>query len=95
MPLYLIDVGPAPADAQDDAVRLAAKRFPEIAIEQRYFEHDGVRDLWVCRAPSAIHLERWTAAVGLPVHAIRLVDAAAVPTADPRAQQSAPTKEIR
>jgi hypothetical protein len=75
MPLFLFEAPPM-NDARRDAVRrLAARRFPEISLEQGYAHHDGEgQDVWVCRAPSRERVSRWTAAAGLTVRSIRHVE---------------------
>ena len=63
MPLFLFD-SPRISDLQrDHALRLAARRFPEIAVEHRFGEQDGGGlDLWVCRASNEDQLTRWAVA---------------------------------
>jgi hypothetical protein len=62
MPRYLLDMERT-ATPDPGATAVISRRFPEIAVEHRYTAHDLVgRELWVCRAPSAAHLERWAEA---------------------------------
>lgn len=75
MPVYLFETAPIGNEEADRAVRLAAVRFPELALEQHYTEHDGRGDdVWICRAPNRAGLARWLAAAGLRVRSIRHVD---------------------
>ena len=77
MPRYLLETGGV-GDAQlDSAVRLAARRFPEIVIEQPPTRSAGPDDraCWVCRAPTAFHLERWADAAHLPLATVSHADA--------------------
>jgi hypothetical protein len=74
MPLYLFEA-PLLVDGQRDAiVRLSALRFPEVALERGFADHDGSRALWLCRAPSRERLWQWAAATGLRVRGIRHVE---------------------
>jgi hypothetical protein len=74
MPVFLLEAAPISGDHHDRALRLAATRYPELAVEQRFGEHDGDgRDLWVCRAPGPDRLARWADAAGLDVGEIRHV----------------------
>ena len=75
MAVFLMDAAPITDAERDAALRLAARRFPELALEQRFGEHDGSGDdLWVCRAPDPDRLARWAAAAGLEVGDIRHVE---------------------
>ncbi len=73
MPRYLLDVQrTAPVDRGGSAS--ARWRFPEIAVEHRYVTHDRIgRELWVCRAPSAAHVERWAEAAPLELRSLRQI----------------------
>ena len=74
MPLYLFEAPPVSDAQRDEACRLVARRFPEVALERSYGEHDGDgQDLWLCRAPSQDCVSRWAAAAGLLVRQIRHV----------------------
>jgi hypothetical protein len=75
MPHYLFEAPPITDAQRDQAIRLGARRFPELALEHRYTQHDGAgQDLWVCRAPSQDRICLWAAAVGLPVRGLRRVE---------------------
>ena len=45
--------------------------FPEIEIVGRYVSEQHEDELWICRAPSVAHLERWVAEEPLHVTRIR------------------------
>ncbi|MPY93055.1 MAG: hypothetical protein GEV08_08315 [Acidimicrobiia bacterium] len=76
MPQFLFETGPTGGPHLDDAGGLAARRFPEVVVEHRYAVHDdGRRDVWVCRAPSKAHIERWAAAARLELRSLHQVDA--------------------
>ena len=64
---------------RDDAVELAAVRYPEIVIDHRYAAHDEGLDVWVCQAPSENHLRRWAAAAKFTVDLLQAVDPDARP----------------
>ena len=68
---YLVETC-ADTSADDLAVRIAVRRFPEITVERRYEIDDeiGSHELWVCRAPSDVHIRRWTAAAHLVIRDI-------------------------
>jgi hypothetical protein len=59
------------------AERLAAHRFPEVAVERRYVTEDGTtaRAVWVCRAPSEAHLGRWAESAELNVTSVGRITA--------------------
>jgi hypothetical protein len=84
MPRYLFETQTA-ARQLDAAVELAALRFPEITVEQRYLEHDGSngRAILVCRAPSDAHLRRWAVSTQLPLTSLRHIDSHPHDTAGP------------
>lgn len=71
MPRYRLLTATVEPGALDAALRLAATRFPEIAVEGRC-EVAG-RAEWVCRAPSGAHVRRWSAAARIPVTSLRPV----------------------
>lgn len=48
-----------------------AKRFPEIEVVGRYVSEQHGDELWICRAPSVAHVERWIADEALHVTRIR------------------------
>ena len=76
MPRYLMETDVVGSSELDDAVHLAAARFPEVAVEHCCTASDdrGDRVLWICRAPSANHLRRWAEAARLPQGTPRRID---------------------
>jgi hypothetical protein len=84
MPRYLLQTGTVAPSGSAAAMQLAARLFPEIAVEHCYVAHDaaGVRATWVCRAPSDTHLHRWAAASGLGPVSVQRVDARHSPGSD-------------
>ena len=97
MPRYLFETDVDARSQLDAAGRLAAQRFPEITIEHRYTTHDdtGARVLWVCRAPTEVHLGRWAAAAHLALTCIRRVAADAPPTSPVDPTVASNPKETR
>jgi hypothetical protein len=80
MPLYLLEAPPISDAQRDEALRLIAWRYPEVALEGGYGHHDGDgQDVWLCRAPSPDCVSRWAAAAGLVVHDIRHVEPLELP----------------
>jgi hypothetical protein len=79
MPLYLLEFAPSldSGGAQiEAAVSLATRRFPEVAVERRYVVRvEDPREMWVCRAPSEVHVTRWAAEARLGVPTVSHVDA--------------------
>jgi hypothetical protein len=77
MPRYLVETDLVDATQLDGAEGLAERRFPELSVERRYSTHDGtgVRVIWVCRAPSEAHVDRWAAALRLPAPSVRHIHA--------------------
>jgi hypothetical protein len=70
MPRYSLRTASISVVARRRAVEIAARRFPEIAVEAADDgSDDGTpdRQIWVCRAPSPAHVRRWAAAAGLPL----------------------------
>jgi hypothetical protein len=65
MPRYLLETDVLATPQIDAAVRLAAQRFPEIAVEDLTTDRHGTRTLLVCRAPSKTHVDRWAKAAHL------------------------------
>jgi hypothetical protein len=68
MPRYLLETEVIATVQIADAVRLAAQRFPEIAVEGLSTDDSGTRTVWVCRAPSRTHVDRWAEAADLAGH---------------------------
>jgi hypothetical protein len=68
MPRYSLRTASISVPARRRAVDIAARRFPEIAVEADHeASGDGTPDghHWVCRAPSPAHVRRWAAAADL------------------------------
>jgi hypothetical protein len=63
MPRYRLRTSSITGSARQRAVEIAARRFPEIEIEEPGADDD--RDDWVCRAPSIDHIRRWARAAEL------------------------------
>ena len=76
MPRYLIETTATSAADRDRVYRLAADRFPEVALEHRYAVGDerGGRDVWVCRATSETHVKRWAQAARLGLETLRKIE---------------------
>ena len=76
MPRYLLQTSTIPSSGSGAATQLAARLFPEIALEHCYVAHDESRAsaTWVCRAPSEAHLYRWAEASGLGQVSVQGVD---------------------
>ena len=69
------------------ALALAATRFPEVDVEHRYIGRgESRRELWVCTAPSEMHVARWAAAAAFPVAEIGQVDDVAPIAVQPAAR---------
>jgi hypothetical protein len=60
-----------PSDRAGDALDRLGTRFPEIDVVGRYRSIDAADELWVCRAPSVTHVERWAAEAELHITGIR------------------------
>jgi hypothetical protein len=92
MPVFLLEAAPISGDHHERAVRLAATRYPELAVEQRFGEHHGDGcDLWVCRAPGSDRVARWADAAGLEVADIRHDHPLDLPTTEqPRPKEQTP-----
>jgi hypothetical protein len=77
MPRYLLETPPAGRDEPGAALALAARQFPELAVEHVLSaggrEDQPARSLWVCRAPSSTHVRRWADAAHLRVRALTAV----------------------
>ncbi len=80
MPHFLVETTTTSRTGLLGAVRMAAERYPEIAIEDRFVAHDGpAREVWVCRAPSSTHLQRWAAAAGLVLRSLDQIHSTPIP----------------
>ena len=76
MPRFLLETDAVATPQIDAAVRLAAERFPEIAVEDLATDDNGTTSLWVCRAPSKTHVDRWASAAHLAAAiSVKSVDA--------------------
>ena len=105
MPRYLFETNVTNGPQRDSAERLAATRFPEVAVEHRFTAHDGDSgsELWVCRAPSASHVHRFAIAARLSLASLRHVDdvpagpekAMTPPDTHTTAPAARPEREIR
>ena len=74
MPRYLLDMEQT-ASRDPGGGALIRRRFPEIAVEHRYLAHDLVgREMWVCRAPSVAHIERWAEAALFQLRSLQQID---------------------
>ena len=69
MPRYLLVT--ADGDALDEAVHLAAHRFPEVAVEPVAVTSASPQGGWFVRAPSEAHVIRWAEAARLAVGRIQ------------------------
>jgi hypothetical protein len=70
MPRYDIELDVVNAVWLDVALRLAAARFPELALEPAGLGGEPTTH-WTCRAPSAAHIRRWANAAGVRVRSVR------------------------
>ena len=63
------------ADVPDDvgkgAITALATRYPEVDVVGRYRSDATDHELWICRAPSVAHVERWVGESALRVIRIR------------------------
>jgi hypothetical protein len=87
MPRYLCETGAVDPVRLDDAVRLAAHRFPEIALEHRRTTVGDTQSqtLWLCRAPSEAHLIRWAEAAQLALASVHPLNARSTASVTPSA----------
>jgi hypothetical protein len=76
VPRYLVETCAVSAAERAVAERLAAQRFPEVALEHRYTVGEGAErhDLWVCRASSKAHVQRWSETSGLALGEVRRIE---------------------
>ncbi len=88
MPRYLLETDVAASSEFAAAVAMAAKRFPEVAVEHCYTEHLGARARmwWVCQAPSEAHVDRWLVAARLSPRSLRHVDTVSPPAVPTRSR---------
>jgi hypothetical protein len=80
VPRYLLEMTPTTDPERLRARQVAARRFPEVAIEHGLATRDcgRPRELWVCRAPSPGHLRRWADACGIALGSVERVDVVAL-----------------
>jgi hypothetical protein len=69
MPEFELSVTPCDGDAA--AFDRLGPRYPEIDVVGRYRSTDTAVELWLCRAPSVAHVERWVDETDLRVIRIR------------------------
>jgi hypothetical protein len=76
VPRYLVESPPFSPVERERLLALAAHRYPEVAVEHCFAGGDdpGIGDVWVCRATSPVHLERWARAGGLALRAVRRIE---------------------
>jgi hypothetical protein len=73
MPCYLLDVE-VKGTLEDGGQGLTSRRFPELVVEHRFVEHDATgHEVWVVRAPSAAHVERWVSASCSAVRSVQQI----------------------
>jgi hypothetical protein len=68
MPLFTFEAPPTEQSRYAAAIDLAMRRFPEVSVETRRIHDTG--EQWVCRAPSASHVDRWGEAAELSLRAV-------------------------
>jgi hypothetical protein len=67
MPRYELRTAPiGPAQARR-VIDIIPRCFPEIEVIERRYDDTNQLDVWICRAPSIGHLERWASASALPL----------------------------
>ena len=67
MPRYEVRLTVASVTERSRAVDVLARRFPEIdVIEQHRGRMPLDDEVWICRAPSVTHIERWATESELP-----------------------------
>ena len=76
MPSYMLGTGTTTRAQREKLAALTATRHPEVLVDLRYAAHDddGL-DVWICRAPSEIHIRRWAAEADLKLRLLQRVDA--------------------
>lgn len=74
MPLYLLDMDVTGEPDGGERAR-TSRRFPEIVVEHRFVEHDRTgHEVWVFRAPSAAHVERWASATCSALRSLKQIE---------------------
>jgi hypothetical protein len=58
------------AVATTAATARLAQRFPEVEVVGQYRCDDTGDELWICRAPSIAHVERWVAETAVRITSI-------------------------
>lgn len=85
MPRYQLRTAPMSDAARRHAAEVAARRYPEVDIVACDPQSAAGRDVWVCRAPDASHVERWATATALqPVEVDLLVTETPNPREEPQ-----------
>jgi hypothetical protein len=74
VPRYLVETAAPDRLSAAAAADLAARKFPEVVLEQGSDGPVGVPAVWVVRAPSRTHVGRWAAAAGLRPTVLRRLD---------------------
>ena len=59
MPRYEVRLTVASVTERSRAVDVLARRFPEIDVIEQHRDGVAREEVWICRAPSATHVERW------------------------------------
>jgi hypothetical protein len=80
VPRYLLETQITSQAERDRVLRLAAQRFPEVALEHCFAVRDGSdeRDLWICRATSDAHIWRFAHAAAVQLYGVRQIQAGVV-----------------
>ena len=71
MPEFELSVSNDDGRSMEHVTATLARRFPEIHVVGRYRGEQQADELWLCRAPSVAHVERWVAEEALYVTRIR------------------------
>jgi hypothetical protein len=59
MPRYEVRITIPWVTDRSRAVDVLARRFPEIDVIEQHQDRVAREEVWICRAPSATHVERW------------------------------------
>ena len=71
MPDFEVSVSNDVGRSMEHVTATLARRYPEIQIVGRYLDERHADELWICRAPSVAHVERWATEQALHVTRIR------------------------
>ena len=74
MPSYLSRSARTDDDRIGRAIELASVRFPELALTHRFALRETDTEVWLCSAPSAAHVERWSEESRLVIGPVRRID---------------------